>query len=246
MTVDPLFVDLFSGDGRGPDDIRKLARAGAPWHGLMVKATEGLYYHGDPWLAKVWPVAHGVDDPRIDERLGVDWWVTAYHYFIAHQDPVAQAHSFLAEIAKVGGWTRGTIYPCVDVEEGNQIGGMTGTRVVDGVSKWVEVVKAETGRDVVLYGGHWLRELGIRDRMGCVGLWLAAYTAHLQPHLYTSAGWDLETLFAWQYNGDGESYLAGYPHTTPLGPEDISALTIAGGGDAALEHLRVQCWPTKL
>ena len=67
----------------------------------------------------------------------------------------------------------------------------------------------------------------------------------LQPHLYTSMGWDMASMFAWQYAGDGVAYLDGYPRLSPCGPEDISALMIAGGGDAALEHLRGGYWPTR-
>lgn len=244
--IDPLLVDLFRGDGRTPEDLRRLALAGAPWHGIILKATEGLYYHNDPWFPKMWRVAHGVDDPRIDERLGVDWWVSAYHFLNVGQDAKAQAHSFLQEVARSGGWLRGTIYPVIDVENSeNQPAGVSGTQVVDRVEQWVEIVKAETGREVMLYAGHWLHELGVRTRMGCAYLWYAAYTAHLQPQWYTAIGWDLASLFAWQYNGDGDGLLAGYPHLTPLGPEDISAMTIAGGGVAALEHLRAGCWPTR-
>jgi hypothetical protein len=52
-------------------------------------------------------------------------------------------------------------------------------------------------------------------------------------------------LFGWQYNGDGEGYLAHYPQTTPLGPEDTSVLLLgaeSGDDQASLGHMR-QPWP---
>jgi hypothetical protein len=79
--------------------------------------------------------------------------------------------------------------------------------------------------------------------MGCKYVWPAAYTPALPASSYLDLGFGLAELFAWQYNGDGDGHLAGYPHTTPLGPEDISAVTVAGGGADALEHLRTRSWP---
>ena len=41
MSIDPLIVDCYQGDG--PKYWPKLAAAGAPWHGAILKATQGTY-----------------------------------------------------------------------------------------------------------------------------------------------------------------------------------------------------------
>lgn len=238
-TVDPLIVDLYAGDGRNAGDVHRLACAGAPWHGVMLKATHGAAPAAADWFASTWRAATGADCGFTRARLGVDWFVTAYHYFLAAQDPIAQADAFLAETGRVGGWVRGTIYPVVDVEGGGNAGA-SAQQVVDGVSRFVEKASGAIGRPLVLYCGRWLRDLGTqRDKMRCRYIWPAAYTAFLDPGAYRDLGFTLQELFAWQYCGDNRNaQLAGYPHTTPLGDEDISAVTIAGGGAAALGHMR--------
>lgn len=98
--------------------------------------------------------------------------------------------------------------------------------------------RAKTGRGVVLYAGWFLASMGIRDKMGCSWLWYASYTSSLPPASHERIGWTRDELLAWQYVGDGNGKLAGYPTTTPLGNIDISAVTIAGGGTRALDWIR--------
>lgn len=231
--MDPLMVDLYAGDGRTSVDIATLAKAGPPWHGVYLKATQGTTYRSD-WFARNWALAHTQQHP--------DWWVGAYHYLVTHEDPVRQAHFFLREVRKAGGWFQNTLPAWVDVERGGQDGKMTAARVIDCVGKFVECVETESGRGVILYGGEYLRSLGIRETMWCAGMVVAAYTETLPPAYYTQFGFQYgkgpEQLWGWQYCGDGKAELAGYPHTTPLGPEDITAVTQNGGGDKALAYLR--------
>jgi len=66
----------------------------------------------------------------------------------------------------------------------------------------------------------------------------AATTLGVAPAAIASVEWDIvmrtgtdyEHLAFWQYDGDGESYLAGYPREAPgCGKIDISAMVMAGG-----------------
>ena len=47
--ISPLIVDIYAGDLGGKPDIGALVDAGAPWHGLILKATEGTGYNGGAW-----------------------------------------------------------------------------------------------------------------------------------------------------------------------------------------------------
>lgn len=259
--TDGLIPDVYAYDQRDVAELNGLVAAGPPWHGIMLKATDGLT--PDPvaaaWFARMWRAALALDAKRswfgklmrstfapadhareqaLLPRLGEDWFVFAYHYWTRRHDARKQAERYLRELEAAGGWALGTTYAVVDAEEG-QNDGASPAEVEDGISTFAEVVLTETGRDTALYCGWWVREIGVRSKMGCRYVWPAAYTPRLDPHAYTDLGFTLDELLAWQYCGDGDSVLAGYPKTVPgLGPEDISAITIAGGGAAALEHLR--------
>lgn len=235
--VSPLLVDIYAGDGNF--DVEKLVAAGPPWHGIMAKVSQGNYYDGGKWFRDMWP--------RIREaggdRYGLDWFRLGYHYFDVRIDPIVQAGHFLKTIDKAGGWGEGDLWPCIDVERAGQRGKISGATVVAKVKQWVDHVSRATGRDVVLYGGSWLRDLRITDRMGCKYAWVARYTSKLPADTYTSIGFDLKTLFAWQYAGlNGDGSVSGNfekcPLTTPAGNADISVVTLAGGGIKALNAMR--------
>lgn len=233
--MDPLMVDLYAGDGRTAADIATLAKAGPPWHGLYLKATQGTTYRSD-WFARNWALAHTQVHP--------DWFAGAYHYLVTHEDPVRQAHFFLREVRKAGGWFKNTLPMWVDVERGGQSGTITSAGVADCILRFTECIEVESGRAPILYGGEYIRSirLGEQGWVGCSGIVVAAYTPTLDPNYYTQFGFEYgkgnTQLWGWQYCGDGDAKLAGYPHTTPLGPEDITAVTMNGGGDAALAYLR--------
>lgn len=222
MTVSPLIVDTYAGDLDGATDIGLLIRSGPPWHGWMGKASQGNYYRDSAWFDPHWR------DARVlaGERYGVDWFRGAYHYLDLRIDAQAQAEFYLRAIESAGGWGYGDLWPVVDVERAGQRAQLSAQQVIDSVTKWTEVVKAATGQQVLLYGGEYLRELGIRDHMGCAAVWVARYAASLPVGSYASLGWTLDELFGWQYCGDGTSYLAGYPAVAPIGKVDISALTM--------------------
>jgi hypothetical protein len=96
--TDPLIVDVYQGDG--PKDWPALAAAGAPWHGAILKATQGTYYRDTAWLAPNWRSLRQV----APERYGVDWFRGAYHYLDVRQGGLEQADAFLAAIDYAGGW----------------------------------------------------------------------------------------------------------------------------------------------
>lgn len=235
MSVSPLIVDTYAGDLDGHTNVSKLIATGAPWHGWMGKATQGTYYHDQAWFAPHWQAA------RDTERYGLDWFRGAYHYLDLRVDAQAQAEYYLRAIDRAGGWGHGDLWPVVDVERAGQRAGITAQQVIDKVTRWANVVHEATGQSVILYGGSYLRELGIMDHMGCSLLWVARYTATLPVGSYTSLGWQLSELFGWQYCGDGVGALAGYPLTSPIGKVDISAVTLPD----ALKFIRNKMCVTK-
>jgi GH25 family lysozyme M1 (1,4-beta-N-acetylmuramidase) len=230
----PLIVDTYAGDLDGKTDLSKLIAAGPPWHGWMGKATQGNYYSGGEWFRTHWPLAKSL----AGDRYGHDWFRACYHYLDLRVDAKVQAEYFLSVVSRAGGWGSGDLWPVVDVERAGQRGGINAQLVIDRVSEWARIVTEHTGRSVILYAGSYLRELGIRDHMGCSLLWVARYGETLPLDSYASIGWSLDELFGWQYCGDGDGNLRGYPVVTPIGKVDISVLTIASGGDNALEYIR--------
>lgn len=231
--VSPLIVDLYAGDLDGTPDIGALVAAGPPWHGIILKATEGTGYTGGSWFQTNWPAARDL----AGDRYCVDWFRGAYHYVRFNQPAADQVDLFLSVVDRAGGWGGGDFWPILDVEHANN-GDPSADQIVTCVSEMSELLRIKTGRDVTLYGGSLLYDKGITDHMGCSRLWIARYTPTLPAIVYQRIGWALDDLLMWQYDGDGEGYLAGYPAISPIGKTDISALTIAGGGEAALEYLR--------
>lgn len=232
MSVDPLLVDVYAGDG--PKDWAALAAAGPPWHGAILKATQGTYYRDMAWFQPNWRAIRSVGG----DRYGVDWFRGAYHYLDVRQDGAAQADAFQIEIETAGGWGPGDIWPMVDVERAGQREVTSTQQVIDCVSAFTERIRKHTGRDTMLYGGSWLADLAITSHMGCSWLAIARYTPTLPMHVYQRIGWDREHLALWQYCGDGAGYLAGYPREAPgCGKVDISALVLPGGIDALRSHL---------
>ena len=230
-TIDPLGVDVYAGDLNGKPDWSKLVAAGPPWHFAMIKATEGLHY-SPPWFRDNWPAIRAV----AGERYGVDFFRGCYHYLRFELGGAAQAAFFCDAIDAAGGWGPGDLFPVVDVERAGNVN-CTKQDVVRCVTDFVAELKQRTGREVILYAGSLLADLGITDHFGCSYLWIARYTPTLPKDKIERIGWDLSQVFAWQYCGDGESYLEGYPCSSPIGKTDISAVLVDGGGASALRWI---------
>jgi GH25 family lysozyme M1 (1,4-beta-N-acetylmuramidase) len=235
--MDPLLVDVSS--YIETLDWPALIAAGPPWHGAIVEVSLGTggttprQEQIGAWFLKQWPAIRAA----AGGRYGSDFFRGGYHYLLAGVDGAAQADHYLARIEQAGGWGPGDLWPIVDVEEG---GNDTRTRqeIIDSTTAFAERVRAKTGRKVMLYGGAFLANKNIADKMGCSWLWYPSWTATLPPQSYERIGWTRDELLAWQYVGDNNGQLEGYPKKSPLASQtDISAITIAGGGANALEWL---------
>jgi hypothetical protein len=173
------------------------------------------------------------------ERCGNTWFRGAYHFLEFAKDGRAQADWYLSVVERAGGFDpSGDFWPVVDCELGGQQTGSrtwTAQQVIDCTSAFAARCKSELGREVMLYGNGAMRDLKIKDRMGCDWLWCPRYTDVLPREIYERAGWSTSSLALWQYAGDGVGGdnvgLKGYPSSAPgLGTAcDISALTITGG-----------------
>ena len=231
--TDPLFVDLYAGDMAQPNWSKVSERP--EFFGAILKATEGLYYF-PTWFKTNWSLVGS--DSLTGREYGKDWFRGAYHFLKFDQDGKAQADFYLKAVDAAGGWEKGDLWPIVDVELGgekNSNQNASAAQIIDCTSAWAEQVKAQTSRQVMLYGNGAMRDRNITDRMGCDWLWLPRYTATLPSEIYERAGWSLDQLVLWQYCGDGVAYLEGYPKEVPeFGKVDISALVLTGG----IEKLR--------
>lgn len=228
--TDSLIVDAYAGDGL--KDWTALAAAGDPWRGAVLKATQGTYYSGGTWFPGQWRLVELAG--RHAGRPPHEWIRGAYHYLDVRQSPILQADYFVTALTRAGGIRINDVL-AVDVERAGQRDGLSGAQVIDCVTKFGDRVRALTGKWLMLYGGSYLYELGIKDRMGCRYLWIARYTETLPQAVYNRIGWDLQHLAMWQYcgvsgSGHAEAKLKNYPTMAPgCGAVDISAVVLAGG-----------------
>lgn len=240
----PLFIDVYAGDA--PVDWKAYAALGAPWHGAMLKATEGVTY-APKWFQENWQAMRDA----AGDRYGRDFFRWAYHFLRFANTGTLQADFYLRVVERAGGFGIGDVWPVVDVELGNPGDPVKGIprnknwdaspqQIIDVTSAFVERVKQQTGRPVVLYGNGAMRDKGIRDRMGCDYFWPARYTETLPREISARAGWSLDRLLAWQYSGDADvAKLHGYPDRPPgfKHDVDVSALVMDGGLDFLRSHL---------
>ena len=176
------------------------------------------------WLPRVMAAAMQTN------RLGNDWWVGGYHYVHFMEDPIVQVDFYLAALKSAGHETtkKGWLWPILDVERAENPD-CSAQQIVDCVTTMANEIFNRTGKRPTLYGGSLLYDKQIKDHMGCARLWIARYCATLPAQVYERIGWSINDLLMWQYDGDGQGYLANYPVTSPIGKTDISALVCAGG-----------------
>lgn len=237
----PVLIDLYPkdclahpADEYGAPDIGKVIAAGYPWSGFVLKASQGDYYTSGAWFAKYWPMVRAL----AGDQYGVTFWRSAYHYLDVLVDATKQAHVFLSMIDKNGGWGAGDLWPWIDVEGSHNPPDASTAQIEDSVSTWARVVQLETGRKPTLYGNIYLAEHGVRSHMGCQNLVVARYTAELPRFVYERIGWTVADLLGWQYAGtENPPTLAGYPHQSPIGQVDMTAITIPGGNDYLRSHV---------
>lgn len=224
--LQPLLIDVSPWQR---DTIQSFAwsrlAADPAYAGVILKAGEGLRDTG------VWLRGHAdaVRATRLD--LGYYW------YLRLDALGAAQADAF----ARVLDREPGTLRCIVDVEEGSGNDNIVSARgagvLAEAVHTFAERIAQRTGLAPILYAGGWARSLRI-GRCGCAALWIAAYTARLPAAWTTAMGFAPHELWAWQYAGASGrgmlAELAGYPHTTPIGDADISAVVMRDG----LERMR--------
>jgi lysozyme len=233
MALDPLIVDCYSGDLNGKPDWSKLVAAGPPWHGAMLKGTEGTYFSGGPWFAENWAAVRAT----AGARYGVDFWRLCYHYLRTNEDGAAQARFLYETVLAAGGFGPGDGPIVVDMERSENTGA-TLEQASKVTTDFIAAIRQLAGRPVALYAGSFAIELGMRGLYGADVLWIPRYAALLDAE-YDELGVDLAHTLGWQYReAGGPCYLQGYPAQSPIGDVDISALIIGGGGDAALQWLR--------
>lgn len=238
--ISPLLVDVSPWQPR--PNWAVLEKLGPPWHGAIVKVSEGLSVataKGDTgWFERNFRAVREVGG----DRYGLDWFRGGYHFLRFDIDGTKQADVYLAAIEKAGGFAVGDLWPIVDVELGGEKHpnhNATALLIEATTLAFVTRVRAASGRPVMLYGNGAMRDKGIKSRMGCDWLWCPRYTAELPRTIYERAGWTAEQLVAWQYTDGTNSELAGHPKFPPgFGPCDVSAVVLAGG----IERLRSLLW----
>lgn len=247
MSNDALWVDLGPQDVNGNPDTAALARAGYPWSGLILKASEGLYYdseaNGNHWLSRTLKAFLGA---LAAGRIGVDAFWSLYHFLNVGQSGRAQAEFFAKVVESIGGWGPGAMWPIVDVENSQyQPHDASAAQISDCMAAFSERILQITGRAPMRYTGSWIRDKGVKNKLGYPFLWVPAWSKTLPPRLYVDQGYTLADTVGWQGVGDGNGEWA-LAKTAPVGPGgsqwgvDITAVIINGGADAkaCLDYIR--------
>lgn len=233
--IDPLFVDVYPGDGY--KDWKAFIAAGLPWAGALFKASQGTWFRSDWTGATRQAFINAAGD-----RYGVTAFDGFYHYLDLSQDGAAQADYAMRAVERAGGEKIGTLWMMVDVERGGQrIQNPAKALVEDRTRAFAARYIELTGREATLYGGELLRSVGVTDRLGCARSALAIYGSTLPANIISRTGTDLEHTLFWQYQGtEAQTGPARYPRAAPgCGSKiDINAMITPGG----LEAMRSQLW----
>ena len=145
----------------------------------FAKATEGLTWV-DPQLATNWPAMKAAGLLR-----------GAYHFYEPADDPASQAQHFLSTVKL----EPGDLPAVLDVEIN---GGVSDGQLWSGVSTWLQVVQAATGRQPIVYTAPGFWNGNSPDlALTCHPLWLADYAS--EPTL--PKGWS--TWQFWQHSQTG-------------------------------------------
>ena len=235
-----LMPDLYHRSAGGRPDWAPSA-CDPRYHGAIIKATEGAHYPYVDWFYSQWPLLQRTGDVE----YGRTWFRGCYHYLRFDQDPAQQAEHFVSTVRAAGGLGGLDLPPVVDVELGREGGpnhDASAAQVIDTTCRWVEVVRNALGRKVMLYGRNAMRELNIKDRMGCDYLWAPRYNSVLEDHKFAleDIGWSRDQLKFWQYT-DGEHNFTEYPASVPgIGPSDGNAFE--GGTLEDMRAFLVDSW----
>jgi hypothetical protein len=244
-----LIVDVYALDLGGKPNWPALAAASDgtnEYVGAILKATEGLapiqlgndspHATSFDWFAAQWHALRAAGG----DRYGVDWFRGAYHFLKFNQSGAKQADFYVKTVESVGGWDAGDIVPIVDVELGsvsNTNHDAVASVIIDCTSAFAERVKQTTGKRIMLYGRGAMRDKGIVSKMGCDVCWNPSYTAQMVTNGIVPP-FSLADIALWQYSGDGDGVLAGYPLKVPgFGRTDLSVY-VDGAAKPTLATLR--------
>jgi lysozyme len=119
----------------------------------------------------------------------------AYHFFRSNRNVTASANLF---VSLLGTLEPGDLNPVIDVEVAN---GANAAQMIDGVSRWIDIVEAGVGRQVIIYtfGAFWKSNMGNTPRFNNHPLWIAHFTNAAQPNI--PSVWSNYTF--WQYTEKG-------------------------------------------
>jgi GH25 family lysozyme M1 (1,4-beta-N-acetylmuramidase) len=245
-----LFVDLYSGDdGRlvGKQPAWQVLANTKGFFGAILKAWDGTKFNDGGWFRRHWPAVRDAGG----DRYGVSWFRGAYLFLEFSQSPADQADAYLAAIEAAGDWGPGDILPIIDAEQGGEgrpaANGKPAVpphpnrraskqQVIDCVTACADRIRERIGRRVILYGRGIMRDLGIKDRMGCDLVWNPAYTATMVRSGLDA--WGSEDVVLWQYCGDGTAVIASLPHSiSGFGACDISVF-VKGAQRPTLQLVR--------
>lgn len=210
LTLDLYREEAEDGPKRPLPDFRdffKARHAAAPcrYVGISIKATSGTSYD-TTWFTRAWPELARV----AGDLYGVEWFRQAYHIARPTQDHRRQAEFYCRSIERAGGSGAdlGMMWPALDVEppSSKALKGASRSQIRDCAAVFAEVVAAELGRKVGVYGG---RLASVEFRLPRLGLptgtrvWTAAYVGSLPANAIERAGWRVADVDQWQYT-DGK------------------------------------------
>ncbi len=208
LTLDVYRDELEDGPRKPRPDIVDIwnARHEAPrcqYVGIAFKATSGIAYD-TTWFRHVIPLMRQIGA----DLYGVEWFWRAYHIARPTLNHRRQAEFFCREVEATGCVDEGMMCPWLDMEppSSKALRGAHGNDVRDCAAVFKEVVAAELGRRIGVYGGRLASErwdiprLGLaRGTRSCV----AMYRSTLDIDAIERAGWDLADVDQWQVN-DGK------------------------------------------
>lgn len=120
---------------------------------------------------------------------------SAYHFFVASKDPIAQAKNFLGLTQSL--WETSDLPPVLDLEKSY---GLDPNVVIDRAGQWLDAVEAAIGRQPIIYTfpNFWYEGLGNSQRLGKYKLWIAHYETN---NPWVPGGWQSWTFHQYSESG---------------------------------------------
>jgi lysozyme len=121
----------------------------------------------------------------------------AYHFFRPNRNVTAAANLFVSLLGRL---EPGDLNPVIDVESAD---GASAAKMIDGVARWIDIVEAGVGRQVIIYtfASFWKSQMGNTPRFKDHPLWIAHFTNAAQPNI--PSVWSTFTF--WQHTEKGSA-----------------------------------------